>query len=78
MYRDFPKRFPTHLQPVMSRFLATYVMPYTFTEDKFYPSNEFIYPDLIENDSEEETHDLVSENGSEGEDNRSHYFLTKE
>ena len=40
----------------MRRFLATHVMPYAFTEDSFCPSNEFIYPDLIE-DTEGESED---------------------
>ena len=59
-FRDFPNRYPESLRPIMQRFLDTHVMPYAFTKDSFCPSNEFIYPDLIE-DSEE---DLQSEDVS--------------
>ena len=52
-FRDFPKRYPEALQPIMQRFLDTYVMHYAFTEDSFCPSKEFIYPDLIESDDSE-------------------------
>lgn len=55
-FRDFIKRYPDSLRPIMQRFLSTHVMPYAFTEDSFCPSNEFIYPDLIE-DTEGESED---------------------
>lgn len=56
LFRDFPKRYPEKLQPIMQRFLDTHVMHYAFTEDSFCPSKEFIYPDLIiDNESEEDT-----------------------
>ena len=60
LFRDFPKRYPESLRPIMKRFLKTHVMPYAFTEDEFCPSNEFIYPDLIVDSDDEETETVAS------------------
>ena len=64
-FRDFPRRYPDQYRPIMQRFLDTYVMPYAFTEDSFCPSNEFIYPDLIEDTEEEVAQESVSQSVSE-------------
>lgn len=55
----------------MQRFLATHVMPYAFTEDSFCPSNEFIYPDLIEDTDSDSGEERVSQSVS---DERIRYY----
>lgn len=60
LYRDFPKRYPEALRPIMERFLKTHVMPYAFTRDQFCPSNEFIYPDLIVDSDDEDVQSVAT------------------
>lgn len=47
-YKDFLKRYPYEIRPVVQRFLDCHVMRYAFTENEFRPSAEFIYPDWID------------------------------
>ena len=72
-YRDFPKRFAEHERPIVQRFLDSYVMPYAFTEDQFCPSTEFIYPDLIEDDEEENENGTRNCEGHDDADSESEY-----
>lgn len=60
MYRDFPRRYPEALRPIMERFLKTHVMPYAFTQDQFCPSNEFIYPDFIVDSDDEDVQSVAT------------------
>lgn len=46
-------------------------MPYAFTEDSFCPSNEFIYPDLIEDTDSDSGEERVSQSVS---DERIRYY----
>lgn len=74
MFRDFPRRYPVALQPIMRRFLETHVMHYAFTEDAFCPSKEFIYPDLIEDEEESDEVKSYSEVEEVKTDERMCYY----